>query len=153
MIESNFDRAAYAAPMEPAISEISSLLRGEIAATEAYESVMESLAGDPDVERLQDYYDDHLNAVAYWKAQLNNQGMVAENSSGPWGTAVEAFVATAKLLGNSTALTALKEGEEHGLNKYEDMLENTEITETQKAFIRDVLIPNQRKHIYSLEGL
>jgi hypothetical protein len=153
MIESNFDRTSYVVPLEPVISELSALLRGEIAATEAYELVMESTSSDLDVRRLQEFYDDHLTAVAYWKAQLVSQGMVAENSSGPWGAAVEAFVATANFLGSTTALAALKEGEEHGHTLYEAMLESEVVTETQKAFIRDVLIPNQRRHIYSLESL
>lgn len=151
MIEANIERVAFNVPVDPAVSEIATYLRGEISAIEAYEQVMESMAHDPDATRLRDFIDDHVDAVAYWKTRLSHQGMAAEESSGPWGTAVVAFVGAAKLMGNHAALAALKQGEEHGLAVYEEALGSEQITETQKAFVRDVLIPHQRRHVHTLE--
>lgn len=153
MIESNFDRTAYLIPDEPGVDEMNSVLRGEISATEAYQSVLKKLETDPDSGKLHQFLDDHQSAVTYWQDQIDREGAFHEESSGPWGTAVEAFVATAKLLGNVAALSALKEGEEHGLKLYEQMLANDDITMDQRNYIRDVLIPKQRQHISSLEAM
>lgn len=153
MIESNFERTAYLVPDEPGIDQMSSLLRGEISATEAYESVLKKLEADPDSARLHEFLRHHQSAVEYWKTQLDREGVESDETSGPWGTAVEAFVATAKLLGNVAALSALKEGEEHGLKLYEEMLLSTDLAMNQRSYIRDVLIPKQHQHIASLEAM
>jgi len=153
MIESNYDRTTYLIPDEPGIDQMNSMLRGEISATEAYQMVLEKLEHDPDGPKLHQFLDDHQAAVTYWKEQIDREGAFSDESSGPWGTAVEAFVATAKLLGNVAALSALKEGEEHGLKLYEEMLASDDLTMDQRNYIRDVLIANQRKHIANLEAM
>lgn len=151
MIESNYDRTAYYIPDEPGIDQMNSVLRGEISATEAYKSVLEILENDPDSPNLHQFLNEHQSAVSYWKDQIDREGAAHDETSGPWGTAVEAFVATAKLLGNVAALSALKEGEEHGLKLYEEMLASDDLTMDQRNYIRDILIPRQRQHIARLE--
>ena len=153
MIESNYDRTAYLIPDEPGVDQMNSVLRGEISATEAYQSVLEKLETDPDSPRLHQFLDDHQSAVTYWQEQIDREGAEHDASSGPWGSAVEAFVATAKLLGNVAALSALKEGEEHGLKLYEEMLASDDLTMDQRNYIREDLIPKQRQHINSLEAM
>ena len=153
MIESNFDRTAYLIPDEPGVDQMNSLLRGEISAVEAYVMVLEKLEQDPDAINLHEFLDDHTKAVAYWKEQIDREGAFSEESSGPWGTAVEAFIATAKLLGNNVAISALDEGEAHGLKVYEEVLGSDDMTRDQRAHVRDVLIPNQRKHIALLDEM
>lgn len=145
--------ATYAFPQTPNVGDMNRILRGEISAAEAYQQVMEKVSHDPEAIRLQEFLDDHHNAITYWKAQVDDKGALAEQSSGPWGTAVEVIVATAKLLGNTLTLAALKEGEEHGLKMYENLLESPELSERNKSYIRDFLIPNQCKHINSLKVL
>ena len=140
-------------PRDQAISEIGGILRGEISATEAYRQVTEKLSGNPEIELLHKFLNDHQDAVEYWKGQLLVEGFEPENSSGFWGRAVEAFVATAKILGNTAAIAALREGEEHGLNQYKDMLESIHVSVAQKAHIRSVLLPAQQAHIDRLEGM
>jgi hypothetical protein len=141
----------YAFPQTPEVDDMNQILRGEISATESYQQVMEKLAHDPEAVRLQEFLDDHHNAVTYWKAQVDDKGALADQSSGSWGTAVEAIVGAAKLLGSTATLAALKEGEEHGLKMYERLLESSELTDRNKSYIRDFLIPNQCKHINSLK--
>ena len=153
MIESNYDRTAYLIPDEPAVDQMNSMLRGEISAMEAYQSVLEKLENDPDAERLHQFLDDHQSAVQFWQEQIDREGAEHDESSGPWGTAVEAFIATAKLLGNVAALSALKEGEEHGLKLYEELLASDDLSMDQRNYIRDTLIPKQRQHIMSLEAM
>ncbi len=153
MIESNFDRTAYLVPDEPGVDQMNSLLRGEISAVEAYQMVLEKLDLDPDGLNLHEFLEDHKKAVEYWKEQIDREGAFCDETSGPWGTAVEAFIATAKLLGNNVALLALDEGEAHGLKVYEEVLGSDDLTMGQRAYVRDLLIPKQRKHIALLDEM
>jgi hypothetical protein len=139
-------------PKVVAVSEIASILRGEISATEAYRQVLEKLAADPEVRRLEKFLREHQEAVDYWTAQLSDEGFDPEVSSGFWGRAVEAFVATAQVLGNTLAVSALREGELHGLKIYRDMLNSRQVSATQKSHIRSVLLPIQEAHVQRLEG-
>ena len=68
------------------------------------------------------------------------------------GAFAKAVEGTAKLLGNAAALKALKEGEEHGLKDYEDALNDKNLPADCQALIRG-LIPRQRQHITTLDGL
>lgn len=133
--------------------EIEELLRGEMSAAEAYRQVMESLNKDPEAQRLRTFLEDHNKAVDYWKSQVSNDRSVEKNGSGVWGKAVKTFVGASKLFGNSSALTALREGEEYGLSEYKDLLESEDITTQQKEEIRSRFIPQQEKHIDSLNAM
>ena len=132
---------------------INEVLRGEVSAVEAYQQALDTVKEDPEVNRLQEFLADHQSAVSYWKKQVNDQGVVVEASSGPWGTAVEAFVGTAKLFGNNPALKALRRGEEYGLNEYEKLTRDGHLSPTQTSYVRDVLIPNQLRHINSIDAM
>ncbi len=133
--------------------KIYSVLRGEISAMEAYAQVMESIKGDPESERLQEFLRDHRQAVEYWKDQVDNTNIESKVESGPWGAMVEAFVGSAKLFGNKAALLSLQEGEEHGLREYREMLDSADVPPDDKAYIREVLIPNQERHINSIKAM
>lgn len=136
--------------INPSIDEI---IRGEISAVEAYEQVLKEIENDPESLRLEKFHDQHTHAVNYWQRQVKRDGLIPERSSSIWGAAVEAFIGVSKLLGNTTALRALKAGEEHGLKNYQSMLEDENLTHMQKKEIRDTFIPRQRQHIETLESL
>lgn len=132
---------------------IDEILRGEISATEAYEQVMKKVTDDPEIYRLRQFKLDHENAVQYWKKEARISGKIPEHDSSIWGTVVEAFIGTSKLIGEETALRALKKGEEHGLSNYEKMLESDKLSRLQKDEIRKTFIPRQMRHIESIKAL
>lgn len=132
---------------------INEILRGEISAQEAYDQVFEAIKDDPEVTRLDQLRADHSHAVEYWKDQAHAEMSYPEHSSGVWGTAVEAFVGASKLLGQKTALAALKKGEEHGLDNYRKMLDRDDLSDVQKNEIRNTFIPCQQEHITTLNAL
>jgi len=141
-----------AEPKVGAVSDIEGILRGEISATEAYRQVIEELATNPEVRRLEKFLHDHQDAVEYWTTQLQDEGFEPEEGSGMWGKAVEAFVATAKILGNTAAISALREGEVYGLKRYQELLNSMSLTPAQKSYIRTELLPIQEAHVQRLEG-
>jgi uncharacterized protein (TIGR02284 family) len=133
---------------------LNSLLRGEMSAIETYRQAIEKLGDvhDPLVEVLRAMQRDHRDASeALWKHVEQHGGKPSEGS-GPWGAFAKAVEGTAKMLGNAAALKALKEGEEHGLKDYEDALNDKNLPADCQALIRG-LIPQQRTHITTLDGL
>ena len=63
----------------------------------------------------------------------------------------KAIEATAKLFGDTSALKALKEGEEHGLKDYREALED--VDGSTRRLIAEVLIPAQQRHITTLDAM
>jgi hypothetical protein len=132
---------------------INEILRGEISAKESYEQIFEKIESEAEKNRLSEFKNEHLAAIDFWKNQAELQGAVSDKESGVWGKAVEAFIGTSKLFGNTIALKALKEGEEHGLNNYKDLLKRDDLTNLQKDQIKRQFIPMQEKHINSLNAM
>lgn len=133
--------------------DIDEILRGEISATDAYSQVLDIVDDSEEAYRLKQFRLDHENAISFWRKQARVTGKIPETSSKVWGEAVEAFVGVSKLLGEETALLALKKGEEHGLSHYENMLNSVLISDFQKDEIRNTFIPRQKRHIQKIEAL
>ena len=133
--------------------DLTTILKGEISAKEAYDQVMSQVDDSPEIERLKSMKKDHEEAVKFWKKQSRVKGNVPTSSSSIWGTIVKSFVGTSKILGDEKALEALKRGEEHGLSIYKDMLKSDLISDLQKVEITYRFIPNQKKHIESVNAL
>ena len=134
---------------------LNSLLRGEMSAIETYRQAIEKLGGephDPWIEELRALQRDHRDAAdALWHHVEQHGGKPSEGS-GPWGAFAKAVEGVAKLLGNTSALKALKEGEEHGLKDYEDALKDHTLPADCQALITSI-IPKQRAHIAVIDRL
>jgi hypothetical protein len=135
------------------VQDLERILRGELAAVEAYRQVLEKYSTYEQIGELKRIQSEHEKAVEFWKTQLRSQEAYVEDSSGPWGTVVETFVGAAKLLGDGATLRSLKEGEEHGLSEYQDLIENENINFQSESFIKTICFDQQRRHIASLEAL
>ena len=133
---------------------LNSLLRGEMSAIETYRQAIEKLGDvhDPLVEELRAMQRDHRDAAdALWH-HIEQHGGKPSEGSGPWGTFAKAVEGTAKLLGNTAALKALKEGEQHGLKDYQDALEDKNLPADCQAMLRG-LMSKQNGHIATIERL
>jgi len=132
---------------------LNSLLRGELSAVETYEQALAKLAdtkGAPELRRL---HDEHRAAVAVLRRHVQEHGGQPHRSSGAWGTFAKAVEGAAKLFGNSAALKALKEGEEHGVKEYEAALREPGLTRECELLIASTLLPQTREHIPTLDRL
>lgn len=148
--------AAYQPIITPKMQRtdaLNQILRGEKSAVEAYEQVLEKINEDPEKIRLTEFLNTHRRNVEYWERQVMAEAMEPDSNSGPWGYVVQTFVGAAKLFGNTTTLTALKQGEEHGLNEYKTLIENPEIDEVDKRHVRNVIMPEIEKHLISIEAM
>lgn len=136
-------------------STLNSLLRGEMSALETYGQALQKLKDDnaPGAAELQQLRKDHRDAAAALQSHVAGHGDEPSRDSGPWGTFAKAVEGTAKLFGNTAALKALKEGEEHGVKEYEDALKDEHLAGEVRGLVRDTLLPRQRRHVTTIDRL
>jgi len=134
---------------------LNSLLRGEMSALETYGQALKKLNDDkaPGASELHQLRQDHSDAAKALQAHVANQGDEPSHDSGVWGAFAKTVEGTAKLFGNTAALKALKEGEEHGLKDYQKALEDDSVPSEVRSLIRDTLLPRQRRHVATIDGL
>ena len=135
------------------ITQLNRLLRGELSAVEAYDRVIEKLQDSPDIASLRRIAQEHQKTADAIKRYIEEVGEEPDQSSGPWGTFTLAVTEAAKLLGDHAALRTLREGEEHGLKEYEEVLDEDGLSPQWRSFIQGDLISVQREHIHTLDHL
>lgn len=137
------------------LETLNSLLRGEMSAIETYRQAIAKLESDaaPGAPELHGLLRDHRDASDSLWHHIEGHGDRPSAGSGPWGAFAKAVEGTAKLFGNTAALKALKEGEEHGLKEYQEALGDEHLPADCKQLIRDRLLPRQREHIALLDRL
>ena len=135
------------------INVLNELLRGEISAVETYQQAMDKIGSDPGASELRQLHDEHRNAANTLRQHIHSHDGTPDHGSGAWGTWAKAVTGVAKLFGNTAALKALKEGEEHGIKNYEKALEDKDLPEECKTLIRSQLLPKTRTHVPVLDRL
>ncbi len=138
---------------EACIETCNKLLRGELSAIQTYGQALEKFAESPESITLREILADHQDSAFALRDHVLELGGVPAADSGAWGSFAKAVEGTAKLLGDSAALQALREGEKHGINEYEDALESPDVMEEAKNTIRDTLLPRQIEHLSRLDTL
>ena len=138
---------------QPAVSVMNELLRGELSAVTTYNQALEKIQSPTGRDQLKKFKDNHQKAVSTLQAEVKNLGGTPETSAGAWGVWASAVEGGAKIAGDTAALKALKEGEEHGAKEYKELLENKNAPSNVKDIVRTTLIPNQQEHIQGLDRL
>ncbi|WP_207912209.1 DUF2383 domain-containing protein [Pseudobacteriovorax antillogorgiicola] len=134
-------------------SKLNEMLRGERAATETYAQALEKVGTDPRADGLREIQSDHIQAIQELQKHLEFRGEEVDDGIGSWGVFAKTIMGSAKLLGDHTALMALKQGEEYGLNMYAKALENDDIPPKVKSLVRGTLIPMQHAHNRKIEAI
>jgi len=133
-------------------SVLDSLLRGEMSAVETYRQAIDKFAGEPQIEQLRGFQRDHRDAADKLWHHIEKHGGKPSEGSGAWGAFAKAVTGSAKLFGDTAALKALKEGEEHGLKEYQDALEDSKLPADCRELIQGFL-GKQRQHITAIDQL
>ncbi|TMQ11471.1 MAG: DUF2383 domain-containing protein [Deltaproteobacteria bacterium] len=124
------------------IDQLNSFLRGEMAAVETYQMALDKLEKTSTArDELLANLKSHQDRVMALQDAIVAAGGTPAKSSGPWGTFAKAVEGTAKTLGDKAAVSALEEGEDHGLKDYRDDLNKLDPT------CRDIvarMIPQQQ---------
>jgi Domain of unknown function (DUF2383). len=129
------------------------LLRGELSAVETYRQTIQKFEGDPAINTLRQIQAEHEYAAELLRNNVLEMGGEPSTDSGAWGVFAGAVQGVAKAFGESSALKGLQQGEEHGLDDYEDALEDEDVMASCKDMIRSELMPRTRQHIASLQEL
>jgi rubrerythrin len=129
------------------------LLRGELSAVETYDQAIEKFRDDPERSTLEGIRADHQRSVGRLRQHLIDMGAEPATGSGAWGSFAQAVEGTAKLLGESPALAALEQGENHGIDEYEEALRTPNVMDEIKTEIRQDLLPALSSHVATLDRL
>lgn len=136
------------------VNQLERALRGEISAVEAYGRAISLFDKDRIAkDKLEQIRFEHEEAVRFWQKHILNEGASVEDSSGAWGTVVDGFISSAKLFGENSTASALMTGEEHGLKEYEDIINDVNIDSDVRFFVKEVLIPRQKRHLNILKTI
>lgn len=109
------------------VDTLNSCLRGELAAIDTYRQALEqgrsNCANDPKFQQLEKVMRDHEQAATLLQSLIRQKGGTPDTDSSAWGTLATQVTAVPKLLGDRTALKALKAGEESGINSYRSLID------------------------------
>jgi hypothetical protein len=131
---------------------LNSLLRGEISAAETYDLAISKFEGKSAAVELRRIRDEHHAAMSMLRDRVRANGGDPANSSGPWGTFASVVTGTAMALGQKPVLSALRQGEEHGISEYQKTV-NSDVTDGCRNLIEVELLPMCRQHVTSLQLL
>ena len=125
------------------IEQLNSFLRGEIAAVETYQMALNKLdkistARDELLVNLKS----HQDRVAMLQDAILAVGGKPAEGSGPWGVVAKAVEGTAKVLGDKMAVSALEEGEDHGLKDYQ--IDLGDLEPQYRQLVANQLLPQQQ---------
>lgn len=132
-------------------SQLDDLIRGEMAAVKTYDTALEKVKDPKEVEKLKMIRKDHVTAVEKLKTFANKDVKEDTDSAGAWGAFATAYTGGARLFGDETALKALTQGEEHGVNEYKEALDDNAIKPELKQMIKTQFLPKQQEHIKTLK--
>jgi len=137
-----------------AVTQLNSLLRGEISAAETYRMAIDKVADSDNVANaglLREIQEEHGRAAQGIRDRIRELGGEPSDSSGAWGAWAKTVQGTMNLFGDAAALKSLKEGEEHGLKDYQEAVDDVDPSTAQ--LIQNQLIPAQQRHINLLDQL
>lgn len=134
-----------ARPPVDATDGLNALLRGELAAVNAYQRALRSAEGRAavDAAEILRFAAEHQRTVAALQVAVREMGGVPASETGTWG----AFT----LLRDMASVRELLDGEEAGLRLYEAA--NGILDGDARDLITLELIPRQRKHIAELNAI
>lgn len=137
--------------MQTKIEPLNRLLRGELSAVETYNQALDKVAEGSTSQELRRISEEHNQAVNLLRDQIRELGGIPDESSGAWGVWAKTIEGAAKMFGESAALKALKEGEEHGLKEYNSVLEDPELPSQYRSLLTNRLKVRQAEHIATLD--
>lgn len=135
-------------------TQLDDLIRGELAALKSYDVAIKNVEDEKQKAKLREIRNEHEKAVSKLSKFVASKPELLEDTeeAGAWGNFAKTWTQTRATIGEEEgALKALKRGEQHGIDEYEEALDDESIPQRLKETIRTELIPNQKKHIETLK--
>lgn len=128
---------------EKSIDQLNTFLRGELSAVETYRQALEKVKDAAILTVLRECQESHSERVRTLTEQVATFGGKPDKDSGAWGTFAKLVEGTATAFGDKAAVSALEEGEDHGLKDYKGDLKDLDPTAQQ--LISQRMLPAQEK--------
>jgi demethoxyubiquinone hydroxylase (CLK1/Coq7/Cat5 family) len=135
------------------VDALNMLLRGELSAVETYDQALAKFDDAAHKTALTKIRDEHSHAVQVLRERVRAFNGEPSTNSGPWGAFASTVTGAAKLVGPQATLSALKQGEQHGISDYEKALNNEGINAECRNTIRTDLHPRCTRHIAQLDSM
>jgi hypothetical protein len=127
------------------IDQLNSFLRGEMSAVETYQMALGKLdATSTARDELLVNLKSHQDRVRALRDAIVAAGGQPAEGSGPWGAFAKMVEGAAKTLGEKAAVSALEEGEDHGLKDYKT--DATKLDPECRPLIGQMLTMQQQSH-------
>lgn len=133
---------------EQDIKYFNSFLKNELAAVETYGQCIEKVDDEKIAARLTDLQQSHQKRAQLLSQKIIELGGEPEQSSGVWGSFSKMFEGGAKLFGDSSAISALEQGENRGQEDYQEKVSN--LSPEARSFIGAAILP---EHLHSHDML
>ena len=126
------------------IEQLNSFLRGEISAVETYRLALDKVSYDSPVRaQLEANRNSHERRVQALEHKIRSLGGLPAKGSGPWGALVKAVETVSKALGRKATISALEQGEDHGLKDYRTDLKK--LDPDGQLLVTSELLPQQEE--------
>ncbi len=126
------------------VEQLNHYLRGEISAVETYRMALDKLDTTSTARgELETCLQSHQSRVMLLRDAIVAAGGTPVDSSGPWGVFAKVVEGGARILGDKTAVSALEEGEDHGLKDYRSDM--ADLDTTARSLVVSQLVPEQQR--------
>ncbi|MDP2308168.1 MAG: DUF2383 domain-containing protein [Pseudomonadota bacterium] len=133
------------------IEHLNSFLRGEISSVETYRQALDKIQ-DPRVRNeLQNILRSHQERTDLLRLRIVELGGNPVGTSGAWGAFAKLVEGAGAVFGVGPALSALKQGEDHGLNDYRRDL--GDLDPVSQELVRSRILPEQERTYRAIVNL
>jgi hypothetical protein len=136
---------------DKSVNQLNSFLRGEISSVETYRQALDRIQDQRVRNELQNLLRSHQERCDLLRARIVELGGTPDKSSGLWGTFAKLVEGAGKMFGVGPALTALQQGEDHGLNDYRRDL--SDLDPQSQELIRSRILPEQERTCRAITNL
>ena len=128
---------------EQDIHQLNSFLRGELSAVETYQQCIDKMSDGNVVSQLRSLQESHRRRADLLTERVRILGGKPAQGSGVWGSFAKVAEGGAKLFGESAAVSALEEGEDHGRDDYRRDV--NKLSPSERNFIEAEILPEQKR--------
>jgi uncharacterized protein (TIGR02284 family) len=128
------------------VDRLNGYLRGEMSAVETYKMALDKLeTSSPLRAEIENNMMSHQDRVDALSDAIIAIGGKPATGSGPWGVWAKTVEGTAKMFGDKAAISALEEGEDHGLKDYKRGLDDDDLDGESRSLLTSRLLPEQQQ--------
>lgn len=128
---------------DKSIRQLDSFLKGEISSVETYRQALDKIQDARVRNELQNLLRSHQERCDLLRQRIVELGGNPSQTSGLWGSFAKLVEGASKAFGVGPALSALQQGEEHGLNDYRRDLSDLDVH--SQELIRSRILPEQER--------